>query len=86
MIGDHHGRTAGRQLCWSQPRTRFSARTCASQVFVQEVGRAFALRGALLGLKLHPPRPDHPVADLSNERIRRRRVPGDLINEYERAA
>ena len=35
---------------------------------------------------LRPPRPDHPVADLSQERIRRRRVLGGLINEYERTA
>jgi putative transposase len=35
---------------------------------------------------LHPPRPDHPVADLSRERIRRLPVLGGLINEYERAA
>jgi hypothetical protein len=34
----------------------------------------------------HPPRPDHPVADLSQERIKRRPVPGGLFNEYERAA
>ena len=37
-------------------------------------------------LLLHPPRPDHPVADLSQERIKRRPVLGGLINEYERAA
>ena len=36
--------------------------------------------------QLHPPRPDHPVADLSQERIKRRPVLGGLINEYERAA
>ena len=36
--------------------------------------------------KLRPPRPDHPVADLSKERIQRRPVLGGLINEYERAA
>jgi hypothetical protein len=36
--------------------------------------------------QLHPPRPDHPVADLSQERIKRRSVPGGLISEYERAA
>ncbi len=36
--------------------------------------------------ELRPPRPDHPVADLSRERIRRRPVLGGLINEYERAA
>jgi putative transposase len=36
--------------------------------------------------QLRPPRPDHPVADLSRERIKRRPVLGGLINEYERAA
>jgi putative transposase len=35
---------------------------------------------------LHPPRPDHPVADLTRERIKRRPILGGLINEYERAA
>ena len=37
-------------------------------------------------LQLQPPRPDHPVADLSRKRIKRRPVLGGLINEYERAA
>ena len=36
--------------------------------------------------QLHPPRPDHPAADLSQERIKRRPVLGGLINEYERAS
>jgi putative transposase len=36
--------------------------------------------------ELRPPRSDHPVADLSRERIKRRPVLGGLINEYERAA
>ena len=36
--------------------------------------------------QLRPSRPDHPVADLSQERIKRRAVLGGLINEYERAA
>jgi hypothetical protein len=36
--------------------------------------------------QLCPPRPGHPVADLSRERIQRRSVLGGLINEYERAA
>jgi transposase InsO family protein len=36
--------------------------------------------------QLRPPRPDHPVADLSDQRIKRRPVLGGLINEYERAA
>ena len=36
--------------------------------------------------QLRSPRPDHPVADLSQMRIKRRPVRGGLINEYERAA
>jgi putative transposase len=36
--------------------------------------------------QLRPPWPDHPVADLSQERIKRRPVLGGLISEYERAA
>ncbi len=36
--------------------------------------------------QLRPPRPDHPVADLSKQRIHRQPVLGGLINEYERAA
>jgi transposase InsO family protein len=36
--------------------------------------------------QLRPPRPDHPVADLSQQRIRRRAVLGGLINEYARVA
>jgi putative transposase len=35
--------------------------------------------------QLQPPRPNHPVADLSRERIQRRPFTGSLINEYERA-
>ena len=35
---------------------------------------------------LRPPMPDHPIADLSQEQIRRRSVLSGLINEYERAA
>ncbi len=37
-------------------------------------------------LHLQPPRPDHPVTDISTERITRRSVLGGLINEYEPAA
>jgi putative transposase len=36
--------------------------------------------------RLHPPRPDHPAANPSLQRIKRRPVLGGLINEYERAA
>ena len=35
---------------------------------------------------LRPPRPGHPVADPSQQRIQRRPVLGGLINEYQRAA
>jgi putative transposase len=36
--------------------------------------------------QLGPPRPDDPPADLSEERIQRRAIPGGLISEYKRAA
>jgi putative transposase len=36
--------------------------------------------------QLRPPRPDHPIADLSRQRIKRRPILGGLISEYERAA
>jgi putative transposase len=38
------------------------------------------------GRQLRPPRPDHPVSDLNDERIKRRLVLGGLTNEYEHAA
>src|SRR5450755_3709100 len=38
------------------------------------------------GRRLRPPRPDHPIADVAQERIKRRAVLGGLINEYERSA
>ena len=36
--------------------------------------------------ELRPPRPDHPIAGLSREQIKRQPVLGGLLNEYERAA
>jgi putative transposase len=36
--------------------------------------------------ELRPPRPTHPAAALNYERIKRQRLLGGLINEYERAA
>jgi putative transposase len=36
--------------------------------------------------QLRPPRPDHPVAGISQMQIKRRPVPGGLINEYEPGA
>ncbi|CAI7979391.1 transposase [Frankia sp. Hr75.2] len=38
------------------------------------------------GRGLQPPRPDHPIADVTTTRIKRRPVLDGLINEYERAA
>jgi putative transposase len=38
------------------------------------------------GRQLRPPRPDHPVADFSQKRIKCRPVLGGRISEYERAA
>ena len=35
---------------------------------------------------LRPPQPTHPVAELSQQRIKRRPILSGLINEYERAA
>jgi hypothetical protein len=35
---------------------------------------------------LRPPRSDHPIGDLTQQRIKRQPVLGGLINEYERAA
>ena len=37
-------------------------------------------------LELRPPRPDAPVPEPIRGRIRRRRILGGLINEYEAAA
>jgi transposase InsO family protein len=51
-----------------------------------EYARHYNGRRPHRGRQLRPPRPDHPVADLSRDRIKRRPVLGGLINEYERAA
>lgn len=51
-----------------------------------EYARHYNGRRPHRGRDLAPPRPNHPIADLTTERIHRRRVLGGLINEYERAA
>ncbi|ABW13386.1 hypothetical protein Franean1_3997 [Parafrankia sp. EAN1pec] len=51
-----------------------------------EYARHYNGRRPHRGRDLQPPRPDHPVADLTQERIKRQPVLGGLINEYERAA
>ena len=50
-----------------------------------EYARHYNGRRPHRALQLQPPRPDHPVADLSQERVKRRPVLGGL-NEYERPA
>jgi transposase InsO family protein len=51
-----------------------------------EYARHYNGRRPHRALQFQPPRPDHPVADLSQERVKRRPVLGGLLNEYERAA
>jgi putative transposase len=55
-------------------------------VVLAEYVRHYNSRRPHRACDLHPPRPTHPVADLSREHITRRPVLGALINEYERAA
>jgi transposase InsO family protein len=56
------------------------------RVVLAEYARHYNGRRPHRALQLQPPRPDHPVADLSQERIKRRPILGSLLNEYERAA
>jgi hypothetical protein len=56
------------------------------QSVLAEYARHYSGRRPHRGRQLCLPRPDHPVADLAQERIERRAVLGGLINEYERAA
>ncbi len=53
---------------------------------VAEYARHYNGRRPHRALQLQPPRPDHPVADPCQERVKRRPVLGGLLNEYERAA
>jgi len=43
-------------------------------------------RMLIFGQRHRPPLPDHPAADLSQERVRCRPILGGLISEYERTA
>ena len=51
-----------------------------------EYARNYNGRRPHRALQLQPPRPDHLVADLCQQRVKRRPVLGGLLNEYERAA
>ncbi|MEU1628466.1 integrase core domain-containing protein [Streptomyces sp. NPDC020096] len=56
------------------------------RIVLDQYARHYNGRRPHRGQQLQAPRPDHPVPDLTQERIRRRPVLGGLINEYERAA
>jgi putative transposase len=56
------------------------------RIVMAEYARHYNGRRPHRALQLQPPRPDHPVADLSQEQIKRRPVLGGLLNEYECAA
>src|SRR5208282_4598333 len=56
------------------------------RIVMAQYARHYNERRPHRALQLRPPRPDHPVADLSQERVKRRSVLGGLLNEYERAA
>ena len=45
-----------------------------------EYARHYNGRRPHRALQLQPPRPDHPIADLSRERVKRRPVLGGLLN------
>ncbi|WP_235014229.1 integrase core domain-containing protein, partial [Parafrankia sp. Ea1.12] len=51
-----------------------------------EYARHYNGRRPHRALRLQPPRPDHPITDVTTARIKRRPALGGLINEYERAA
>ena len=56
------------------------------QSVLAKYGQHYNGRRPHRGRQIHPPRPDHPVADFSQDKIKRRGRPRRLINEYERAA
>ena len=56
------------------------------RIVMAEYARHYNGRRPHRALELQPPQPDHPVADRSQERVKRRPVLGGLLNEYERAA
>jgi putative transposase len=56
------------------------------RIVLAEYARHYNRRRPHRGRQLRPPRPDFPVAALSQKRIKRQPVLGGLINEYERTA
>jgi transposase InsO family protein len=56
------------------------------RVVLTEYSRHYNRRRPHRALQLQPPRPDHPITDITTEQIKRRPVLGGLVNEYERVA
>jgi hypothetical protein len=56
------------------------------RIVMAQYARHYNGRRPHRALQLRPPRPDHPVADLFHEQIKRRPVLGGLLNEYDRVA
>jgi putative transposase len=75
-------RTARTEL--TDPMLIFSPRHL--RIVMAQYARHYNGRRPHRALQPQPPRPDHPVAGLSQEQIKRRSVLGGLLNEYERAA
>jgi putative transposase len=55
------------------------------QLVLAGYARHYSGRRPHRGRQFLPLRPDHPIADVAQKRIKRRAVLGDLINEYEPA-
>jgi putative transposase len=59
---------------------------CHLRAILGEYARHYNGRRPHRSRQLRPREPDHPAADLTRRRIRRRPVLGGLVSEYERAA
>ena len=78
---------AGRWDCWPTPSGAQAAHRHERHLrsVMAEYARHYNGRRPHRARRLQPSRPDHPVADLSQERVKRRPVLGGLLSEYERA-
>ena len=85
-----------RANCYAERWIRTARAECTDRMLIYDERHLRSVLGEYAGhyngrrphrsRQLHPPRPDHPPAGLSQERIQRRPVLGGLISEYERAA
>lgn len=85
------GRTASPNCSYAPPEPKLTDRLLIfgeryARTLLTEYIRYYKGRRAHRAHELRQLRPNHPVADLDHEQIKRRRVLGGLINEYERAA